>query len=102
MSSEEDYVTKLLSERLELLLEWKKLDNKSPQHERLISRNKIALIQNANEDELNLLFGENNEQDVTKNIHIINVISLCKIRSTEHKKIQETLDQLLEFIKLLE
>ncbi|SRR5258708_26987591 len=95
------HTTKLLADRFKALCEWKKNNCKSQEIEHFLNKNKIALIHNATEEELNCLFGKTNEQDITKFEHIINVATLLKIRFPLNIEYQETLDMFLENIRQL-
>lgn len=89
----QDYITKLLSKRFNMLCEWK-IQGKLEQYERKLGSNKIALIYNASEEELDCLFGKTNEEPLENQIQ--SVILLLQKRFTDNKEYQQTLQEFLD------
>lgn len=91
----EMYVIELLSERFNMLRKWK-TKGKLERYEFSLQSNKIALIHNASEEELNYLFGETNEEPLENQIK--SVVVLLKKRYTNNKEYQQTLQEVLDKI----
>ena len=97
-----EYTCQLLGERMDTWFNWKTstTTSKSIELKRSLDRNKIALIHNAPEDILDSIFGNTNEQDVTKFEHVLNVVMMIRKYMTNDND-RVIMDDLIATIKPL-
>lgn len=80
------YVTKLLKKRTQLVKQWQQENYQNHQIESELSDNKIALLYNAKEDDLDLLFGKTNQEDIRTKAHQDNISLLLSTKYIEDPK----------------
>ncbi|MEI8295564.1 MAG: hypothetical protein WCG04_03455 [Alphaproteobacteria bacterium] len=94
------HIVSLLSDRLELLSNLKKLGNMSKQdrlyYEMCLDRNEIVLVNNLDHEVTSFIFGQNEVRDNQSIQHEINVAKYLKLMFPQDKGIQDELDQLIK------
>lgn len=99
--AKEKYTLELLAKRFDILCNCK--GECTPEELRLLSQNKIALVHNATEDDLNRIFGSTNEEDVGNGNfkqHIVNVASVLKEKFPNDKEYQQTIQEFINSVNI--